>query len=171
VKIVSANIVGLPVDVIVNSAHPTLMAGSGVSGTIHKAAGGELELAAQVLGPLKPGEAVTTEAFNLPAKYVIHAVAPRYLRGTDEEAATLVATYQSIANEFANIGDVHSISLPSIGTGVYGWPPEIAADIAVKELTRITDADVIIAIFGEDIKIAYEDALGRQEVNRTRTGD
>ena len=88
---------------------PTLMAGSGVNGAIHNAAGPELEKSTKLLGPLKPGQALTTEAFNLPAKYVIHAVAPRYLRGIDKEEQTLASTYQAIVKEFIQLKDVQSI--------------------------------------------------------------
>ena len=108
-QIVQADIVALPVDVIVNSAHPTLMAGSGVSGAIHNAAGPELGKSTKLLGPHKPGQALTTEAFNLPAKYVIQAVAPRYLRGIDKEKQTLASTYQAIVKEFIQLKDVQSI--------------------------------------------------------------
>jgi O-acetyl-ADP-ribose deacetylase (regulator of RNase III) len=72
-------------DIIVFSAHPSLLACSGVSGIVHKAAGTELELFAKSLGPIAPGESVITPAFNLPAKYIIHTVFPRYIYGTSEE--------------------------------------------------------------------------------------
>ena len=72
-------------DIIVFSAHPSLLAGSGVSGIVHKAAGPDLELYAKSLGPIAPGESVITPALNLPSKYIIHTVCPRYIYGTSEE--------------------------------------------------------------------------------------
>ena len=82
-------------DIIVFSAHPSLLAGSGVSGVVHKAAGPELEVFAKSLGPIAPGESVITPAFNLPAKYIIHTVCPRYIYGTPEEEHGLAMAYRS----------------------------------------------------------------------------
>ena len=75
-------------DIIVLSGNPSLLAGSGISGVIHKAAGKELELAAKALGPIKVGEAFITPAFNLSAKYVVHTVCPRYIDGQRDERTT-----------------------------------------------------------------------------------
>ena len=81
-------------DIIVFSAHPSLLAGSGVSGAIHKAAGKELEAAAKKFAPLKVGEAIITPAFNLNAKYVIHTICPRFIQGTNEEKKLLSVDLQ-----------------------------------------------------------------------------
>jgi len=83
-EILVGDILKSKADVIVFSAHPSLLAGSGVSGAVHKAAGPELEKAARVLAPLRPGKAVITPAFNLATSYIIHAVCPRYIYGTLE---------------------------------------------------------------------------------------
>ncbi|MDC0220405.1 macro domain-containing protein [Gammaproteobacteria bacterium] len=82
-------------EIIVLSANPSLLAGSGISGIIHKAAGNELEKAAKLLGPLKPGEAALTPAFDLPAKYVVHTVCPRYIEGAAKEKEELAGAYRS----------------------------------------------------------------------------
>ena len=87
------NIFSTRSDIIVISANPSLLAGSGISGIIHKAAGPELKKAAKPLGPLEPGQAVITPGFNLSAKYVIHTVCPRYLDGMREEKEWLSRAY------------------------------------------------------------------------------
>jgi len=83
--IIIGDIIDSQAEALVFSAHPSLMAGSGVSGIIHKAAGMELERAAKVLGPIKPGESIATPGFNINAKYVIHTVCPRHISGSKEE--------------------------------------------------------------------------------------
>jgi O-acetyl-ADP-ribose deacetylase (regulator of RNase III) len=158
-RIIRADITQLDVDVIVNSAHPTLMAGSGMSGAIHKAAGPMLEHAAKAFGPIAPGQAVTTKAFNLPSKYVIHAVAPRFLRGDDEEVATLAKTYHSVIHEYANLSDVSSLAIPSLGTGIYRWPLEIAANIAMQTLSAYETHNMTICVFDSASEAAYSDAV------------
>ena len=121
-------------DIIVFSAHPSLLAGSGVSGIVHKAAGPELEVLAKNLGPIAPGQSVITPAFNLLAKYIIHTVCPRYTYGTPEEEQLLALAYKSALSLKDEAPDTSSIAFVSLGTGVYRWPLEIAAKIAVAEL-------------------------------------
>jgi O-acetyl-ADP-ribose deacetylase len=123
-------------DIIVFSAHPSLLAGSGVSGIVHKAAGPELELFAKSLGPIAPGESVITPAFNLPAKYIIHTVCPRNIYGTPEEESLLAMAYRSALSLKDKAPDASSIAFVSLGTGVYRWPLEVAAKIAVTELSK-----------------------------------
>ena len=121
-------------DIIVFSAHPSLLAGSGVSGIVHKAAGPELEVFAKSLGPIATGQSIITPAFNLPAKYIIHTVCPRYIYGTPEEESHLAMAYRSALSLKRQAPDASSIAFVSLGTGVYRWPLEIAAKIAVAEL-------------------------------------
>lgn len=118
------------------SAHPSLLSGSGVSGVIHKAAGKELEQAAKVFAPINPGEAIITPAFNLSAKYIIHAVGPRYIYGTDNEEELLARAYSSALALYDKTDNADSIAFISMGTGVYQWPLEKAAKIAVSELVK-----------------------------------
>ena len=94
-NILKTSILNSTADVLVISAHPSLLAGSGISGIIHKAAGPELEKYAKPLGPLKAGEAVITPAFNLNAKYIIHTICPRYMDGQRGEAEQLASAYSS----------------------------------------------------------------------------
>ena len=116
-----SNILNIKTDIIVISAHPTLLAGSGISGIIHKAAGPELEQYAKPLGPLRPGQAVITPAFNLNAKYVIHTICPRYMDGQRGEAEQLASAYSSALTFYNEVPDAKSIAFVSMGTGVYKW--------------------------------------------------
>ena len=125
---------------IVNSANPSLLAGGGVCGAIHRAAGPDLEAACTKIGRIDPGQAVLTEAFNLPAEYVIHAVAPRYLDGNRGEAEVLAETYHSICRLVEQF-DINSISIPSIGTGIYRFPLQLASQIAVRTLQEYSNMD------------------------------
>ena len=158
-KIIRGNIIELSVDVIVNSAHPTLLAGGGVSGAIHRAAGPELETAAKPLGPIDPGHAVTKKAFDLTAKYVIHAVAPRYLRKTHEEEILLVKTYVSALTEFGKLGGMKSLAFPAMGTGIYGWPLETAARIAISVLKNSSVEELVICVFNAAAEQAFSKAV------------
>ena len=143
-------------DVIVFSAHPSLLSGSGVSGVIHKAAGKELEQAAKVFAPINPGEAIITPAFNLSAKYVIHAVCPRYIYGTDNEEELLARAYSSALALYDKTDNADSIAFISMGTGVYRWPLEKAAKIAVSELSKSKFKETIVCVVDEETKDIYQ---------------
>lgn len=145
-------------DIIVFSAHPSLLAGSGVSGAIHKAAGKELEAAAKKFAPLKVGEAIVTPAFNLKAKYVIHSVCPRYIYGSKEEHELLAKAYRS-ALEAAEDINVESIAFVAMGVGIYRWPGGIAARIAIDQLSNTEIDSVLVYVVDEAIKDAYLKAL------------
>lgn len=116
-----------------NSANPSLLAGGGVCGAVHRAAGPQLEAACKQIGRIEPGQAVLTDAFNLPADYVIHAVAPRYLDGNRGELEVLAETYKSICRLVAE-HSIIGITIPSIGTGIYRFPLKLAAETAVAVL-------------------------------------
>ena len=145
-------------DIIVFSAHPSLLAGSGVSGIVHKAAGPELELFAKSLGPIAPGESVITPAFNLPAKYIIHTVCPRYIYGTSEEEYLLAMAYRSALSFKDKAPDASSIAFVSLGTGVYRWPLEVAAKIAVTELSKSEFESTLMCVADSLAKGTYEQA-------------
>ncbi|MDC1511770.1 macro domain-containing protein [Gammaproteobacteria bacterium] len=153
---------------MVFSAHPSLLAGSGVSGIVHKAAGPELELFAKSLGPIAPGQSVITPAFNLPAKYIIHAVCPRYIYGTAEEEYSLAMAYRSALSLRDKAPDASSIAFVSLGTGVYRWPLEIAAEIAVAELSKSEFEQTIMCVADEMTKNVY--SAGLQMPPRTNVG-
>jgi O-acetyl-ADP-ribose deacetylase (regulator of RNase III) len=117
-------------EAIVNAANPQLLAGGGVCGAIHRAAGPELEAAAVKLGPIRPGEAVITPGFDLPNRWLIHAVGPRY--HADPDPPLLLA--QTIRNVLALAEEhgVRRVALPAISTGIYGYPVELAGPLMVK---------------------------------------
>ena len=146
-------------DIIVFSAHPSLLAGSGVSGIVHRAAGPELEAFAKSLGPIAPGKSVITPAFNLPAKYIIHTICPRYIYGTPEEKNLLAMAYRSALSFKDKAPDASSIAFVSLGTGVYRWPLEIAAEIAVAELSKSEFEQTIMCVADEMTKNVYSAGL------------
>ena len=151
-------------DIIVLSANPSLLAGSGISGAIHKAAGKELELAAKALGPIKAGEAVITLAFNLSAKYVVHTVCPRYINGQRDERELLAEAYRSALNFYDEVPNERSISFVSMGTGVYRWPLELAAEIAIKELALSKFEVTTMCVIDEATRTIYQRACAKLEI-------
>ena len=137
------------------SANPSLLAGSGISGILHKAAGNELEKAAKPLGPLSPGQAVITPAFNLPAKYVVHTVCPRYIEGTAQEKENLAQAYRSALGFYNKVPDVNGISFVSMGTGIYKWPQELAAEISVRELMKSSFEVTTVCVLDNEVRAVY----------------
>ena len=125
-----ADITTLKVDAIVNAANRALLGGGGVDGAIHRAAGPELLTACQELNGCETGEAKITPGFNLPAAYVIHTDGPVWRGGSFGEAELLANCYRN-SLELADANRVRSIAFPSISTGVYGYPLEQAAGIAI----------------------------------------
>ena len=156
--IVIGDILNSEADAIVFSAHPSLMAGSGVSGVIHKAAGPELEKAAKAFAPIRPGESIVTAGFNLNAKYVIHTVCPRCIYGSKEERDLLTKAYSSALTAAKDL-DAHSIAFVAMGIGIYRWPVEAAARIAVEQLTETEINSVSVYVVDEAIKDVYLKAL------------
>ncbi|MGY4691354.1 macro domain-containing protein [Salibacterium sp. K-3] len=119
-------------EAVVNAANAELMMGGGVAGALHRAAGPELAEAGAPMAPIQPGEAVTTEAFNLPNDYVIHCLGPVYGRDRPEEEL-LRACYRNALHR-AEEHHIQSIAFPSISTGSFGYPVEAAASAAAKEV-------------------------------------
>src|ERR1700687_2471767 len=131
-EVVVADITTLEVDAIVKPANAGLKAGGGVDGAIHRAAGPELQRACDEIGGCPTGEARTTPGFRLPAKWVIHAVGPRWHDGRHGEEDSLASAYRHALREAARVA-AQRVALPAISTGVYGFPLERATAIAVRE--------------------------------------
>jgi O-acetyl-ADP-ribose deacetylase len=151
------------VDAIVNAANTALAGGGGVDGAIHRAAGQEqLQAACRALGGCDTGDAKATPGFNLPARWVIHAVGPRYTDGAHGEADLLASCYRR-ALEVADELDARSVAFPAISTGVYGYPQEEASTIAVDTI-RNTDTRVELVrliAFDEATLARYQDRISR----------
>ena len=161
---VDADITGLRVDAVVNAANASLLGGGGVDGAIHRAAGPGLLAECRRVGGCPTGEARITGGHALPARWVIHTVGPVWHGGASGEPDLLAACYRnSLALAVAH--GVHSIAFPAISCGIYGYPIEQAAAIAVRETTAFLLADasieqVIFADFGSAVLDAYRAALG-----------
>lgn len=140
IKVINADITVLDVDAIVNAANETLLGGGGVDGAIHKAAGKELLEECRLLNGCKTGQAKITQGYRLPAKYVIHTPGPVYKNGKCGEAELLKSCYRSCM-ELAAEFKCRSIAFPCISAGVYGYPIEEAAFIAVKTISDFLKAE------------------------------
>lgn len=137
-KLVEADITTLDVDAIVNAAHETLHRGGGVCGAIHSAAGAELERECRAKYPegCDPGDAKITGGYNLPARHVIHAVGPRWRDGKSGEEALLASAYRRSLEILVENG-LKSIAFPAISTGIFGFPADHAAKIAVETVRTV----------------------------------
>ena len=135
ITITQGDITQLNVDAIVNAANPSLMGGGGVDGAIHRAAGPKLKEACRPLRGCHTGDAKITDGFALPAKYVIHAVGPVWNNNTQGEEVLLASAYRRSLEVAAENG-VQTIAFPSISTGAYRFPFELATTIALREITK-----------------------------------
>jgi len=168
IEVVEADITTLDVDAIVNAANERMLGGGGVDGAIHRRAGPELYEACLAVPEVRPGvrcptgESRITPGFNLPARFVIHTVGPIWRGGRAGEPALLASCYQSalaLGLEHA----VRTIAFPAISCGIYGYPLDDAASIAVREvrdfLAKGNDIHVMLVAFGQPTADAIERAL------------
>jgi O-acetyl-ADP-ribose deacetylase (regulator of RNase III) len=162
-RAVQADITTLAVDAIVNAANSSLLGGGGVDGAIHRAAGPELMFECRLLGGCKPGQAKLTKGYRLPARHIIHTVGPVWQDGKRGEAETLANCYRNSLRIAAERG-LKTIAFPAISTGIYRYPPEPAAEIAIREVrgalaTNETLECVTFALFGAEMLGVYERLL------------
>jgi len=162
-RALQANIVTLSVDAIVNAANSSLLGGGGVDGAIHRAAGPQLLEECRKLGGCKVGDAKLTKGYKLPARFVIHTVGPVWRGGENGEPELLASCYRnSMAIAFKN--RMKSIAFPSISTGVYGYPIELAAGVAVKTIRNAIGQpskieEVLFCCFSQKDLEVYESLL------------
>jgi len=162
-RVIVADITTLAVDAIVNAANSSLLGGGGVDGAIHRAAGPELLAECRTLGGCKTGDAKITGGYGLPARHVIHAVGPVWRGGEHGEAALLASCYRR-SLEVARDNGLASVAFPAISTGIYRYPADQAAEIAVGTVREVLEDDagieqVTFCCFSEPSATLHRQAL------------
>lgn len=162
-ELIQGDITELKVDAIVNAANSTLLGGGGVDGAIHEAAGEALLEECRSLNGCRTGDSKKTNGYNLQADYVIHTVGPVWEGGQNDEHQLLVSCYQS-SLQIAKELNIKSIAFPCISTGVYGFPKDQAALIAVTETKRFLSKNkipskVFFVVYGDESYRIYKELL------------
>lgn len=163
IQLIKGDITHLQVDSIVNAANTSLLGGGGVDGAIHRAAGKELLAECRTLGGCATGDAKITKGYNLPAKFVIHTVGPVWRGGNSGEPEKLASCYQK-SLELAVHYEIRTIAFPNISTGVYGYPKNLAAEIANSTVRNFMEShseieQVIFCVFDDENFQLYQNIL------------
>lgn len=163
IEIVEGDITKQKVDAIVNAANTTLLGGGGVDGAIHRAAGPALLEECRKLGGCPTGQAKITRAYNIPVKWIIHTVGPVWHGGNQREDDLLASCYRSCF-DLARQHEIRTIAFPAISTGVYGFPMDRAARIAIREASQAFEQNnlltkVLLVCFGKDATQTFQNTL------------